>query len=168
MARPHLACLAAAAVLAGPGGADPASAQAGPASTAMTVSLEVAPSCTVAAGPLAFGPVDGIDAPSHSATASIEVACGPGVPFAVAIDEGQNPGNGTRRVRDPATGEYAAYDIFADPAHSQRWGSFGAQAVAAVTTSGGTARLTAYGRVADPAHLAAGRYGDVVTITAEF
>ena len=138
------------------------------ASATIAVSVEVLPNCTVAAGPLAFGAVTAAEAPSRTATASIEVACGPDVPFTVALDDGQHSGDGTRRALDPATGEYLAYEIFADAAHSQRWGSFGEQAVVGVTTSAGAARLTAYGQIGGEATISAGSYGDVVTVTTNF
>ena len=138
------------------------------ASATMAVSLEVLPNCTVAAEPLAFGSVTAAEAPSRQATASIEVACGPGVPFTIALDEGQNPGSGTRRVLDSATGEYANYDIFVDAGHAQRWGAGGTQSVSGVTTSAGTARLTAYGMISTATQLAAGSYSDTVTVTMVF
>ena len=128
---PRLTELAAAAFLPGLiAGSVPARAQATTsASATMQVSVEVVPNCTVAAEPLAFGSVTAAEAPSRQTTASIEVACGPDVPFTVALDDGQNPGSGTRRALDPATGELIAYEIYADPARSQRWGGFGAQSV---------------------------------------
>jgi len=150
-------------------GAGPAQAQVtNSASATMQVSVEVLPNCTVAAEPLTFGAVNAAEAPSHQATASIEVACGPHVAFTVALDDGQNPGVGTRRAIDPNTDELIAYDIYTDPARSHRWGSFGAQRVSATTSSTGTARLTAYGVIGEGTQVAAGRYGDVITVTAEF
>lgn len=134
----------------------------------MAVSVEVLPNCTVAAEPLAFGGVTAGATPAAGATASIEVACGPDVTFAVSLDNGQNPDNGTRRALDPATGQYLAYDIFADAAHTRRWGGVGAQNVAGVTSPTGTARLTAYGLIGSETQVAAGRYGDLVTVTTDF
>ena len=134
----------------------------------MAVSVEVLPNCTVAAEPLAFGSVTAAEASARQATASIEVACGPDVPFTVALDEGQNASDGTRRALDPATGELIAYEIYADPARSQRWGSFATQAVTGVTTSAGTARLTAYGKIGSETTISPGSYGDVVTVTTNF
>ena len=167
----NLPPLAAAALVLGAliAGAGPASAQASnSASATMAVSVEVLPNCTVAAAPLAFGAVASTEAPAYSATTSVEIACGPDVPFSVALDDGQNAGNGTRRALDPATGEYLVYEIYADPAHSQRWGSFGAQSVSGVTTSTGSARLTAYGVIGSEPQIASGSFSDVVTVTAEF
>ena len=163
-----LPSLAAAALVLGGLAIAEARAQTNSASATIAVSVEVLPNCTVTAEPLAFGAVTVAEAPARQATASIEVACGPGVPFTVALDDGQNPGSGTRRALDPATGELIAYDIFADPAHAQRWGAFGAQDVSGVTTSAGTARLTAYGMIASETTISAGSYGDVVTVTTNF
>ena len=160
---------AAALMLGGLAAAAPAGAQAtSSASATMQVSVEVVPNCTVAAEPLTFGSVTAAEAPSRQTTASIEVACGPDVPFTVALDDGQNPGSGTRRALDPATGELIAYEIYADPARSQRWGGFGAQSVSGVTASTGTARLTAYGQLGGETRISAGSYGDVVTVTTNF
>ena len=168
--RPLLRIAAATALLFGiAADASPASAQTTtPASATMRVSVEVLPNCAVVAEPLAFGAVTAAEAPGRSATASIEVACGPSVPFTVALDGGQYADGGTRRALDPATGRYVAYDIFADAAHSLRWGSSGAEAVSAVTTSAGTARLAAYGRLDSSTQVEAGRYDDIVTVTIGF
>ena len=134
----------------------------------MAVSVEITPNCTVAAAPLAFGTVTAAAAPSREASASIEIACGPEVSFTVALDDGQNPGSGTRRVLDPATGQYLAYDIFADAAHSQRWGASGTDSVAGVTSPSGTTMLKAYGVIGSGTSASPGSYGDLVTVTASF
>ena len=134
----------------------------------MAVSVEITPNCTVAAAPLAFGTVIAVAAPSREASASIEIACGPDVSFTVALDDGQNPGSGTRRALDQATGQYLAYDIFTDAAHSQRWGALGTDSVASVTTPAGTAMLTAYGVIGSATSAFPGRYGDLVTVTTNF
>lgn len=134
----------------------------------MAVSVEVTPNCTVAAGPLAFGSATVAQASSQTATASIEVACGPEVAFTVALDDGQNAASGTRRALDPANGGTIGYEIYADPAHTRRWGSLETEAVAGVTGSTGTERLTAYGMIVGDPNVAVGRYGDLVTVTTNF
>ena len=137
-------------------------------SATMAVSLVVTPNCTLAAGPLAFGTVGAAEAPSQAATASIDIACGPDVAFTVALDDGQNGADGTRRVFDPVTGQTIAYDIYADPAHTRRWGSLGTQSVAGITAPTGAQRLTAYGLIGSETHATAGNYGDLVTVTMNF
>lgn len=161
MDRRRLACLAALPLA----NATPALAQA---STAMAVSVEVVPNCTVTAQPLAFGAMTAAEAPSRAATATIDVACGPQVPFTVAFDDGQNAGRGARRALDPVSGEYLAYEIYADPARTRRWGGFGAQSVFGTTGADGAARLVAYGAIGSASPPAPGRYGDVVTISTDF
>ena len=138
------------------------------ASASLAVSVEVTPNCTVAAEPLAFGAVTAANAPSQTATASIEVACGPDVAFTVQLDDGQNAAGQTRRAFDPATGQYVGYEIYADPAHTRRWGSLEMQSVAGVTATTGTQRLTAYGLIGSDTQIAAGAYGDLVTVTTNF
>ncbi|QGN54604.1 spore coat U domain-containing protein [Novosphingobium sp. Gsoil 351] len=150
------------------GAAWPTAQAATAASATMAVSVEVAPNCTVAAEPLVFGTTDAAQAPSQTASAAIEVSCGAEVPFTVALDDGQFPAGGARRALDPASGRYLAYDIFADPAHTTRWGALGSQSVAAVTSSAGTARLTAYGMIGGDPRITAGRYADQVTVTTNF
>ena len=148
-------------------GASPAFAQT-TATATMAVSIEVTPNCTVAAQPLAFGAVAAADAPLSAATATIEVACGPNVAFTIQLDDGQNASDGTRRALDPATGQTIGYDIFADAAHTLRWGSLAAESVAGVTTANGTERLTAYGGIGSEAQFAPGQYGDLITVTTSF
>lgn len=138
------------------------------ATATMAVSVEVTPNCTVATGPLNFSAVPAADAPATSATTTIEVACGPDVAFTVQLDDGQNASAGTRRALDPATGQYVSYEIFADPAHTRRWGSQEAQAIPGVTSATGTERLTAYGLIGNDTQIAAGKYGDLVTVTTNF
>ena len=138
------------------------------ASATMAVSIEITPNCTVATAPLAFRSATAAAAPSHAATASIEVACGPDVAFTVQLDDGQNAHAGSRRALDPATGQYVGYEIYADAAHTRRWGSLEPQSVASVTALDGKERLTAYGLIGNDTEVAAGRYGDLVTVTTNF
>ena len=148
-------------------GAGPAFAQSS-ASATIAVSIEVTPNCTVAAEPLAFGTVAAANAPLSAATAAIEVACGPNVPFKIQLDNGLNASGGTRRALDPASGQYIGYDIFADAAHTLRWGSLAGESVAGVTTATGTGRLVAYGEIASATQVASGQYSDLVTVTTNF
>ncbi len=138
------------------------------ASATIAVSIEITANCTVAAEPLTFSAVTAADAPAHGTTASIEVACGPNVPFTVTLDDGQNSSDGARRALDPATGQYIGYDIFGDAAHTIRWGLLTTQSVAGVTDATGTERLTAYGLIGRETQIATGRYGDLVTVTTNF
>ncbi len=149
------------------GGAASASAQ-NTASATMAVSAEVVANCTVAAQPLAFGSVTQAQAPSSGATASIDVACGPGVAFDVALDDGRNSAAGTRRALDPATGFALPYDIYSDAAHTRRWDGLGAGSVSGSTDASGIARLTAYGLIGPAASVAPGSYVDTVTVTVAF
>ena len=169
MDRSLLARLAPATVLlwALTGIATPARAQVA-ASSVMAVSVEVAPNCTVAASPLDFGARTADEAPSRQTTAIIDIACGSPQAFTIGLDEGQNASAGARRALDPVTGRYVGYDIYADAAHTRRWGTLGSDSVAGVTSADGTGRLTAYAGIESETQVTAGRYGDLITVTTNF
>ena len=138
------------------------------ASSVMAVSVEVAPNCTVAASPLDFASGTTTEAPVRQTTAVIDIACGSPQAFTIGLDEGQYPSAGTRRALDPATGRYVGYDIFADAAHTQRWGTLGGDSVAGSTAADGTGSLTAYAGIESETQVTAGRYGDLITVTTNF
>ena len=138
------------------------------ASSVMAVSVEVAPNCTVAASPLDFAAGTTTEGALRETTAVIDIACGSPQAFTIGLDEGQNPSAGARRALDPATGRYVGYDIYADAAHTRRWGTLGSDSVAGVTSADGTGRLTAYVGIESETQVTAGRYGDLITVTTNF
>lgn len=129
----------------------------------MTISATVLPSCTVEAGEMAFGTIAG-DGPQASAQSLLTLACTAGTPFAVTLDEGQHGG---RRMAEERGIGFLGYEIFQDAARTRRWDAGAAGAVGGVAPSGGRISLNAYGRIVSQA-AAAGRYGDVVTVTVQF
>lgn len=158
-----------AAICAGFGSASAAAAAAGQtASATIAVTLQVVPACSVSTEPLDYGARKAASDSPSDATAQIAISCSQTTAVRVALDDGQNPGGGARRVADPATGSYVAYDIYADAAHQRRWGPGAEGSVAAATAAGGAARLVAYGRVAANSARIPGSYSDIVTVTVEF
>lgn len=137
-------------------------------SATMAVTLQVVPACSVSTEPLDFGARKAASDSASDATAQIAISCSQATAVRVALDDGQNPVGGARRVVDAATGSYVAYDIFADAAHQRRWGSGAEGSVAVATPAGGAARLVAYGRVAANSAKTPGFYSDIVTVTVEF
>ena len=134
----------------------------------MAVSVEVAPNCTVAATPLNLSAGTTTEVPSGQTSATIDIACGSPQAFTIGLDQGQNASAGTRRALDPATGRYIDYAIYADAAHTQRWGTLGGDSVAGVTSADGTGRLTAYAGIESETQVTAGQYGDLITVTTNF
>ena len=125
--------------------ASPAAAQLR-ATASMRVQADVLNTCTVQAQPLAFGMVPVVNLTPLETTARIVVKCGPNIPFTVALDNGQHFAS-QRRVYNAAMGAYLTYQVHADPARTNPWGSGAGQTVSATTDATGNATLTAYGRI---------------------
>ena len=143
----------------------PAAAQSGQGSATMTVTVEVVPNCTVSAAPLSL---DALQGRQRQADADIIVACGPDEPFTVALDHGGHANGAMRRAYDAATGRYLAYEIYRDPARSQRWSDGSDSVVSGITNAAGLASFKAYGAVRPDHDLIAGSYADQVVVTVNF
>ena len=130
----------------------------------MIARMNVDTSCRVFTEPLSFGTVN-INNVQVDATAALRLSCGPGVAYAVAIDNGQYF-NGERRMYAGNGNLYVAYEIYRNAARTQRWG-VGANQVTGVTPLNGEATLTLYGRVPDT-RKPARPYLDRVTVTVTF
>lgn len=143
------------------GAAGPAHAQG--ASAAMPVSLTIEQSCRVEASPLAFVGKSGAVLAAQS---EVAVACTADTGVSVALDDGRNAADSTRRLTDDA-GAFVPYAIFVDSAGTRAWGA-GEAAVTGTVAGGADLRLTAYGRVETDRLLAAGTYRDTVTVTITF
>ena len=156
-------------LLAAPIAISPEAARAEQASAVMTVSAVVTENCSVTAQPMVF--VLDTSGGSKRAQAPIAVSCTPGTAYAIGLDRGLHGDGQVRRMRDPASGEYIAYEIFTDGAHSARWGAAGAtDMVTGQAESGGERQIYhAYGEVRQQAtRIEAGNYSDSVVVTVNF
>lgn len=127
----------------------------------MAVSLTVLPSCAIEVEPMAFGAL-AAESGEIRAQAGVRLACTPGTPYAVSIDDGIHGG---RRMAARQGAGFVAYEVYQDAAATRRWGGGADQALAGVAGTGMIV-LTAHGRLLSPA--AAGSYGDVLTVTVQF
>lgn len=134
----------------------------------MEVSLHVSANCMVEAEPMSFGSVTAAQAPATQSASTISVRCTESTPFQVTMDDGSHPGSGTRRAFDSATGQYAAYEIYADAGQTRRWGTLGTEAVSGTADSSRVVQLAAFGRISPNARVAAGDYRGVVTVAVAF
>ena len=156
-------------LLAAPIAISPAAVHAQQASAVMTVSATVAENCSVTAQSMIFT----LDTAGGNARAQapIAVSCTPGTAYAIGLDPGLHGDGQVRRMRDPATGEYLAYEIFSDGAHSARWGGdVGVDTVSGQAQPDGERRIFhAYGRVRQQAaRIEAGNYSDSIVVTVNF
>jgi len=147
---------------------------ASPASAAETatfaVTAQFAPSCSVAAGALAFGA--SIPTPVTTpvlSTTVISAVCSTTVPYTVALGAGTGP-TATPAVRQMTSGANVLnYSIFEDAARTQVWGDgTGGTVVSAQTGTGAPQSITAYGSIAAGQTPAIGTYTDTITVAVVF
>jgi len=130
-----------------------------------TARADVSPQCGLTlATDLDFGSAPGTLASASDRTSTISTMCTYRTSWQIGLDNGQH---GVRRMTGP--GAYAvAYELYRDPARSLRWGN-----TLNVDTLSGTGTSTAqattvYGRIPAQTPVAAGSYGDVITVTVTF
>lgn len=129
----------------------------------MTITATVLPSCSLEAGGMAFGTIDG-NRPQGTAEAALTLQCTPGTAYAVTMDQGQN---GARRMANVTGGGFLDYEIYRDAAGTRPWGGAAGSAISGVASGPGKISLAAYGRVVSST-VTPGQYQDVVTVTVEF
>jgi len=134
-----------------------------------TASATVPDNCAIsAADDLDFGSVAGIINANQDQTSGITFTCTGRTPWNIALSNGQNASGNTRRMRLGASSNYVTYELYRDPARSQRWGTTIGSDTVAGTGTGTTQSLTVYGRVPATQTIPAGSYSDVVTITVTY
>lgn len=134
-----------------------------------TASATVPDNCAISvADDLDFGSVAGIINANHDQSSGITFTCTGRTAWNVSLNDGQNVSGSTRRMRLGATGSYVTYELYRDPARTQRWGVTTGSDTVAGTGTGSAQNLTVYGRVPAPQTVPAGSYNDVVTITVTY
>jgi spore coat protein U-like protein len=143
----------------------PTPAHAGTATSTMSVSANIAGTCSVGATSLAFGTYASTAA--STATAPIQVTCTNGVTAQVSLNQGNNNNKastyGTRALANGAN--YLGYDIYTDNTYATVWNTTN---TVPVTSTGSAVTVNAYGRIPTGQTPATGSYTDSVTITVTF
>lgn len=113
---------------------------------------------------LDFGAVPSLAAP-RDGSGTILVRCPAGVPWSIALDDGSHSLAGSRRMR-ASSGHTVGYELYLDPARTQRWGS-AAPAVVTGVGAGESVPQSApvHGRVPAQSAVPPGTYSDLVTTT---
>jgi spore coat protein U-like protein len=126
-------------------------------------------SCSISTSPVVFGAYDPLAGGPLDTIAEITIACPAGVPFQVSLDAGQGSAGTSRAMGSDGTGPPLRYDLYRDPAHSDRWGDgIGGTSVQRGAGSGGPVVLQVYGRIPPRQKVTAGMYRDVVFVTVEW
>lgn len=138
--------------------------------TAFDARVLVNGACDITAAPLLdFGAVGGGTSPQVDGALQLTAQCTSGLPYAIALNAGQVPGNtiADRRLGLDGTGPgVIGYQLYLDSGRSQLWGDGTTGAVYDGTGTGADQAITVYGRVPAGQPLpAGGTYRDTVTAT---
>lgn len=136
-----------------------------------TVSANVLPQCsTYVTTDMDFGSNAGAITANLDRTSTIGLTCINRTAYSIGLDNGQSAQGTTRRMRFTAPDSsvyYIPYELYRDPARSQRWGNTLNTDTQSGTGNGAAQTLTVYGRAppTSGAIPAQGSYNDVITVT---
>lgn len=115
---------------------------------------------------LDFGTVPGLIDSHRDQTSTVTVSCTGRTPWRMSMDDGRHAAGGQRRMRQEEGPNHVRYELYRDPARTQRWGD-GASRLQG-TGTGSTQTLTVYGRVQGGQAVPAGSYSDTITVTVTY
>ena len=140
----------------------------------MNVSVSVGHSCTIDSNPMAFGAYNGIVANTSAdleTTATVVTTCTSGAAALITMNAGASAGSGSAaapvRRMTAGAGKYLVYQVYSDDARGTVWGNTASTGVA-LTGTGVSQTLTAYGSVPSAQPAAQGAYSDQVTVTVTY
>jgi spore coat protein U-like protein len=140
----------------------------------MSVSATVGHSCSIDSNPMAFGAYDRVVANASTAleaTATVVSTCTSGAAALITMNAGASAGSGSAdapvRRMTAGAGEYLVYQVYSDVARGTVWGNTAPTGVA-LTGTGVSQTLTAYGSVPSAQLAAQGVYSDQIGVTITF
>ena len=144
------------------------------ATSTMSVSATVGHSCSIDSNPMAFGAYDRVVANASTAleaTATVVSTCTSGAAALITMNAGASAGSGSAdapvRRMTAGAGEYLVYQVYSDVARGTVWGNTAPTGVA-LTGTGVSQTLTAYGSVPSAQLAAQGVYSDQIGVTITF
>ena len=150
-------------------------ANAGTATTTMTVNATITGACTISASTiLDFGSIVATNVAVTPGTGTLSVNCTTTLPYDISMDDGVNTsglGIHNRRMKDnAATPNYLTYQIYTDAARSIIWGTAVGVDVKSGIGIGAASPITVFGAVlvqtTPPANVVP--YADTLTATITF
>ena len=144
---------------------------AGTATSTMNVSVSVAHSCSIDSNPMAFGTYDGNASTALEAKATLVSTCTSGAAALITMSAGASARSGSAeapvRRMTAGAGKYLVYQVYSDVARGTVWGNTAPTGVA-LTGTGVSQTLTAYGSVPSAQLAAQGVYSDQIGVTITF
>lgn len=137
--------------------------------TQFNVTMAITAQCVVANATNMVFPTTGLLTSPVTQTSSFDVTCTNSTPYTVGLDAGQNASGAQRRMTGgPSGGEFVAYGLFTDAAHTSAWGNTTGSWVNGVGT-GVKSTFTVYGQVpAQTTPSPASNYTDTVTVSVTY
>lgn len=140
------------------------------ATTTMTVSGTVVPTCSVAAAALNFGAA--IPNPINSnvdAQGSVTATCSTGAAYTVALSVGNGAGATFASRKMTSGGNTLNYSLYTDASRTTVWGDGTAGSNTFGGSGSGAAQvIPVYGRIPSPQTVPTGAYTDTVVVTLTF
>jgi spore coat protein U-like protein len=153
----------------------PGAANAGSASTSMSVTSSVVAKCSVSAPTLAFGNWDVVTYGSAALNQSqtLTYTCTKGsTGVYVTADAGSNGSHasGTTRAMADGAGDYLSYELYTDSGYTTVWNTTnsGGHTFAPTFSSSHTATSTVYGQIPSGQDAVVGSYSDSVSVVINF
>ncbi len=149
-------------------------AQAGTATSNLTVQITITASCTINAATLDFGasvPGTTLVSANVDAATTVSVTCTNGSPYSIGMDNGANF-SGTRRMKQGTT-NFLSYGLYIDAGRTNAWTTAASSSACTTTNScflgtgsGSAQSVNIYGRVPSTGTAPpTGTYTDTVTMT---
>jgi spore coat protein U-like protein len=130
----------------------------------MTVSLEVAGTCSMRANDINFGNYNPNAAGAALAEAVLEVTCTQGLSYEVTLDAGKGPGATTAQRKMTFAGTTLGYGLYRDGGRQQVWGNALGVDTVQGRGQGSPVQLRVYGKIEARQIVPAGAYVDVITV----
>ena len=131
------------------------------------LAVSIVDGCNLSTTDVVFGLVIGT-AGTIRATGAVDVQCTADLDFVIRMDRGVNNLGLNRRMANPTSGAFMRYELYSDPAFSQRWTDKRNGEVAGNSGATGYATFPVYGELTFDGTAVSGRYEDTVTVTIEF
>lgn len=148
----------------------PTAAEAGTATSNLSVTATVTANCTVSTSAVAFGNVNTITGGNVDASGGITVTCTNGTSWTAAAGAGSGTGATIATRKMASGGNLLNYSLYTDSGRTSVWGDGTSGNVTITGTgNGGAQSTTIYGRVPSGQTSApAGSYSDTVAVTVTY
>jgi len=130
----------------------------------MTVSLEVAGTCSMQANDINFGNYNPSAAGAQLAESVLEVTCTKGLGYEVTMDAGKGAGATTAQRKMTSGGSTLRYGLYRDGGRQQVWGNTLGVDTVRGTGQGSPLQVRVYGKIDARQIVPAGNYADVITV----